>query len=51
MTLEEIEKKQEELHEAFERTKMECYQKYMLMAELSDEYNKLEEEIKKLKGN
>lgn len=50
MTLQEMEKKQEELHEEFEKKKSECYQRYMEMVKLSEEYNNLDDEIKKLKG-
>lgn len=50
-TLEEMEKAQEKLHEQFERIKSECYERYITMVKLSEEYNKIEEEIKKLKGN
>lgn len=50
MTLQELEKRQEELHEEFEKKKSECYQRYMEMVKLSEEYNEIDEEIKKLKG-
>lgn len=50
MTVEEMEAKQEQLHNEFESAKSECYSKYMEMRRLSEEYNKIEEEIKKLKG-
>lgn len=50
MTIEEMEEKQERLHEEFEAAKNECYSKYMEMQRLSAEYNRIEEEIKKLKG-
>ena len=50
MTLEEMEKRQEVLHEEFEKTKRICYEHYIKMGQLSEEYNKLDEEIKKLKN-
>lgn len=51
MTLSEMEKRQEELHEQFEKAKSACYEKYTEMLKLSEEYNRIEDEIKKLKGN
>lgn len=45
-----MEKRQEKLHEEFEKKKSECYQRYMEMVKLSEEYNEIDEEIKKLKG-
>lgn len=49
MTIDEMEKEQEKLHERFELVKREIYDKWIEIDGLSKAYNKLEIEINKLK--
>lgn len=51
MTVQEMEKEQERLHERFERLKTEIHDRWIEMGELSESYNNLENEINKLKEN
>ena len=50
MTIEELEKQQEKLHEDFEKKKIVCYDSYNEMWKLSEKYMKIENELNKRKG-
>ena len=50
MTIEELESTQVELHDKFEKKKEECYNNYVEMLKLSEEYGKIEIELNKRKG-
>ena len=50
MTIDELEKEQVALHEQYELKKGECYESYMTMLHLSEQYQKIEQELNKRKG-
>lgn len=50
MTLEELEKEQEKIHEKFEAAKEVCYNKWIEIKNLSEQFKAIEEEIKKRNG-
>lgn len=50
MTIDELEKEQVSLHEQYEQKKGECYESYMTMLSLSEQYQKIEQELNKRKG-
>lgn len=50
MTIEELEKEQEVLHGQYEQKKNECYESYVTMLRLSEQYQKIEQELNKRNG-
>lgn len=51
MTIKELEERQEKLHTDFEEKKGVCYDTYIEMLKLSEEYQKIDDELNKRKGN
>lgn len=51
MTIKELEERQEKLHADFEEKKGVCYDTYIEMLKLSEEYQKIDDELNKRKGN
>lgn len=49
MTIEEMELEQERLHERFELLKSEIHDRWLEMGNLSEAYNRLEDEINRIK--
>lgn len=50
MTIQELEEKLSEVYEKFETVKNECYDKFLEMGKIQEEYDEIDREIKKRNG-